>query len=121
MDIALWIVSGLLAAAYIFAGLNKTLSPKSKLAASLPWTKDFSPGTVKFIGIVEFLGGLGLILPWLTGITPVLTALAATGLVLVQLLAAIVHIRRGEPKALPINAVLFLAALFVAVFRFAAL
>lgn len=121
MDIALWIVSALLAAAYILAGLNKALLPHSKLVRSLPWAEDFRPGTVKFIGIVEFLGGLGLFLPWLTGIAPVLTPIAASGLVLVQLLAAIVHLRRGEPKALPINAVLLLAALFVAVFRFAAL
>lgn len=121
MEITLWIVSGLLAAAYVFAGLNKTLSPKAKLVGSLPWVEDFRPGTVKFIGIVEFLGGVALILPWLTGIAPVLTPIAAAGLVLIQLVAAMVHIRRGEPKALPINAVLLLAALFIAIFRFAAL
>ncbi len=118
MDIALWIVSGILAAMYLFAGLTKSLTPKDKLAANMPWVEDFSPGTVKFIGVAEFAGAVGLVLPWLTGIAPVLTPLAATGLVIVQILAIVVHVRRGEQKSLPFNAVLLLAALFVAIFRF---
>ena len=121
MDIALWIVSGVLAAAYVVAGANKALRPKRQLAATLPWTEDFSNATVTFIGVVEVLGGIGLVLPWLTGIAPALTPIAATGLVLVQLLAMVVHVRRKEPGALPINLVLLLAALFVAIFRFGAL
>ena len=118
MNIAVWVVSGLLAAAYLFAGLNKATQPKTKLVASLPWAEDFAPGTIKLIGVVEILGAIGLILPWLTGIAPVLTPLAATGLVVVQVLAAIVHLRRHEAKVLPINIVLMLLALFVAVVRF---
>lgn len=121
MDIALWIASGLLAAAYVFAGINKATQPKAKLATSLPWTEDFSAGTIKFIGIAELLGGIGLILPWLTDIAPVLTPLAATGLVIVQAAAIVVHLRRGEAKVIPFNALLLLLALFVAIARFAAL
>ena len=121
MNIAVWIVSGLLAAAYLIAGLNKVTQPKVKLVGSLPWTEDFSPATLKFIGIVEVLGAIGLILPWLTGIAPVLTPLAATGLVIVQALAVVVHLRRHEAKVLPINLVLLLLALFVAVVRFTSL
>jgi uncharacterized membrane protein len=120
MEIALWIVSGLLAVAYIAAGAMKALRPKEQLT-NLPWTKEYSAGTVKFIGIAELLGGLGLIIPWLTGIAPVLTPLAASGLVLVQILAMIHHLRHNEAKSVPINVVLLLLALFVAVFRFAAL
>ncbi|MFD2758325.1 DoxX family protein [Gulosibacter faecalis] len=120
MDIALWIVSGVLAAAYVLAGTMKTFRPQEKLA-DLPWTQHYSAGTVKFIGIAELLGGIGLILPWLTGIAPVLTPLAASGLALVQALAIIHHLRHGERKPLPMNAGLLLAALFVAVFRFASL
>ena len=119
MNIAVWLVSGLLAAAYLFAGLNKAAQPKSKLVGSLPWAEDFTPNTIKLIGIVEILGAIGLILPWLTGIAPVLTPLAASGLVIVQILAAIVHLRRHEAKVLPIKNVLMLLALFVAVVRFA--
>jgi uncharacterized membrane protein len=121
MNVAVWIVSGLLAAAYLFAGLNKATQPKTKLVTSLPWAADFTPGTIRLIGIVEVLGAIGLILPWLTGIAPVLTPLAATGLVIVQVLAAVVHVRRKEAKVLPINTVLLLLALSVAVVRFAQL
>ncbi|MFJ3474038.1 DoxX family protein [Microbacterium maritypicum] len=88
---------------------------------SLPWTKECSAGTVKFIGVVELLDGLGLVLPWLTGITPALTPLAASGLVLVQILAMVHHLRHNEAKSVPINIVLLLLALFVAVFRFISL
>jgi len=121
MDIALWITSGILAAAYLAAGLMKTFTPKDKLTGSLPWVEDYSPATVKLIGIAEGLGAVGLILPWLTGIAPVLTPIAATGLALVQLLAVFAHLRRNEAKVIPTNIVLLLAAVFVAVFRFAAL
>lgn len=121
MIIALWIVSGVLAAMYVFAGINKATQPNTKLAGSLPWAEDYSPGTIKFIGIAELLGGIGLILPWLTGIAPVLTPLAATGLVIIQAAAIIVHLRRDEAKVIPFNTVLLLLALFVAIFRFTAL
>lgn len=120
MDIALWIVSGFLAVAYIAAGSMKALRPKEQLT-NLPWTQEYGAGTVKFIGIAEILGGLGVSLPWLTGIVPVLTPIAASGLVLVQLLAMIHHLRHDEAKSVPINIVLLLLALFVAIFRFAAL
>ena len=120
MNIAVWIVSGL-PAAYLFAGTNKATRPKDKLVGILPWAEDFSPATIKFIGIMEILGAIGLILPWLTGIAPVLTPLGATGLVILQLLAIIVHLRRREANVVPMNTLLLLAALFVAIFRFTAL
>lgn len=121
MDIALWIASGLLAAMYVYAGITKATQPKDKLDKSFPWAQDFSPGTVKLIGVAELLGGIGLILPWLTGIAPVLTPLAAAGLAVIQILAIVVHVRRNEQKVIPLNVVLLLLALFVAIFRFAAL
>ena len=121
MNIAVWIVSGLLAAAYLFAGTNKATRPKDKLVDSLPWAEDLSPATIKFVGIMEILGAIGLILPWLTGIAAVLTPLAATGLVILQLLAIIVHLRRREAKVVPMNTILLLAALFVAILRYSAL
>lgn len=121
MNIALWIVTGVLAAMYLMAGLLKAISAKEKLAGSLPWVEDYRSGTVKFIGIAEILGALGLVLPWLTGIAPPLTPLAAVGLVVVQVLAISVHVRRGEQKVLAFNILLLVAALFVAILRFAQL
>lgn len=119
MNIALWIVAGLLAVMYVFAGLSKTFSAKSKLDEQLGWPADVSTGTVRFVGIVEVLGAVGLVVPLLTGIAPILTPLAAVGLAIVQLLAVIVHVRRRENNMIPVNVVLLLLALFVAVGRFA--
>ena len=121
MNIAVWFVSGLFAAAYLFVGANKATRPKDKLVDGLPWAEDFSPATIKFIGIMEVLGAIGLILPWLTGIAAVLTPLAATGLVILQALAILVHLRGHEAKVVPMNTILLLAALFVAILRFIAL
>ena len=118
MNIALWIVAGVLALAFLAAGLMKVSQPKEKLATSMGWVDDFSPGTVKFIGTMEILGAIGLILPAATGIAPVLTPIAATGLAVTMILAAIVHGRRGEPQMIIVNAVLLVLALFVAIMRF---
>lgn len=119
MNLALWIASGLLAAAYLGAGLMKSTQPKEKLQANMAWVEDYSAGTVRLIGIVEFLGALGLILPQATGIASILTPIAATGLVIVQALAIRAHLRRGEKQVLPANIALLLLALFVAIGRFA--
>jgi hypothetical protein len=114
MNIALWIVAGLLA-----AGLMKALQPKEKLAASgLAWVEDFSGGTVKLIGVAEILAAIGLILPALLDIAPVFVPLAATGLVLVMIGAIVTHVRRKEYSVLPANVVLLLLAAFVAWGRF---
>lgn len=118
LDTALWITAGILAAIYLMAGITKTLRPRASLADMMAWTKTSSDGMVKFVGVVEILGALGLVLPWLTGIAPILTPIAAACFVLVQVLAIAVHIRINDLKPLPLNVVLLLAALFVAIFRF---
>ncbi|WP_394940184.1 DoxX family protein [Psychromicrobium sp. YIM B11713] len=119
MNIALWIVAGLLALAYLGAGGVKIIQPKEKLVGQMGWVENASTGLVKFVGAVEVLGAIGLILPQLTGVAPILTPLAALGLVLIQIGAIVVHIRRAEIKNLPVNIVLLLLAAFVMVFRFA--
>ena len=97
MTIALWILNGLLALAFISAGTMKLVRPKSALVAGgLAWADDFADPTVKLIGAAELVGGIGLILPLLTGIAPILTPIAATALALVMLGAVVVHIRRKE-------------------------
>lgn len=85
---------------------------------SLPWVADFSTGTVRLIGAVEVLGAIGLILPALTGIVPLLTPIAATGLALVMALAIVVHARRKESSAIAFNAVLLIMAAVIAWGRF---
>jgi hypothetical protein len=86
LNIAVWIASGLLATAYLLAGGMTLLTPKERLAknpAMAPATEVFSATSIKLIGGVEVAGALGLILPWLTGIAPILTPAAAVGLALV--------------------------------------
>lgn len=119
MDIALWVVAGLLAAAFLAAGLMKITTPKAKLVERLPWAADYSDGAVKGIGIVEVLGAIGLILPGITGIAPILVPIAAVGLAIVMVLAAVMHLRRGDGFATVVpNIVLFALAVFVAWGRF---
>lgn len=119
MNITLWILAGLLAAAFLAAGAMKLAQPKAKLAESgMAWTEDFTDGQVKAIGVVEVLGALGLILPAALDLAPILTPIAASGLAISQLLAATVHVRRGEKQMLPVNLALAALAAFVAVMRF---
>jgi hypothetical protein len=80
--------------------------------------KDASDAGVKAVGLVEILGALGVILPWLTGIASILTPIAAAGLVVVQIGALRVHLVRSEHRPLPANVLLLLLAGFVAVGRF---
>jgi uncharacterized membrane protein len=120
MNIALWIIAGLLAAVFLIAGANKLLIPQEKLAKAPGggWVLDFSAGFVKALGAVEILGAVGLILPALLDIAPVLVPLAALGLALIMTGAAIVTFRRQEFKHVLLNLTYFALALFVAWGRF---
>lgn len=113
LNLILWIVQALLAAMFLMAGVMKAFQYE-RAKASLPWVKDVSKGLVTFIGISELLGGLGLILPWLTGILPWLTPLAAAGLALIMIFAIVFHAGRRESSAIIFNLVLFALAAFVA-------
>jgi uncharacterized membrane protein YphA (DoxX/SURF4 family) len=120
VNIVLWVVQVVLAAMFIFAGLNKAFRYEHAFA-SLPWVKDVPRGLTTFIGVCELLGGLGLLLPALTGILPWLTPLAAAGLALIMLLAAGFHATRREWPAIGFNSVLLVLAAFVAYGRFVVL
>ncbi|MGH8913246.1 MAG: DoxX family protein [Acidimicrobiia bacterium] len=118
MNIALWIAQVVLALSFVAAGGIKVSQPKEKLEASMGWVEDFSLGFVRFVGAVELLGGLGLILPGITDIAPILTPLAASGLAVDQTAAAVVHLRRREPRFIFGNVVLFAVAVLIAWGRF---
>ena len=118
MNVVLWIVAALLAVAFGAAGLMKLTRPKAKLAATMAYVEDFSGGAVKAIGALELLAALGLVLPAVTGIAPVLVPLAAVGLVIVMIGAAVVHARRGENQMIVTNVVLLVLAAVVAWGRF---
>jgi hypothetical protein len=120
VNIALWIVQGLLGLVYLAAGGLKVVRPRQQLVASgnFDWMKDTSDAGVKALGLVEILGAIGVILPWLTRIAPILTPIAATGLAVVQIGALRVHLVRNERQPLPANVLLLLLAALVAVGRF---
>ncbi|KUL40479.1 DoxX family protein [Actinoplanes awajinensis] len=119
MNVVLWIIAGLLAAAFLAAGAMKVLQPKEKLVASgMGWAADLSDVQVKLIGAVEVLGAIGLILPALLDIAPVLIPIAATGLVITMIGAVVVHVRRNENQAIAPSAVLLVLAAVVAWGRF---
>jgi uncharacterized membrane protein YphA (DoxX/SURF4 family) len=118
MNVLLWIVAGVLAAAYLVAGLTKLTQSKEKLAGQMGWVEDFSPGVIKLIGGLEVLAAVGLIVPAALDIVPVLVPLAAVGLVVLMVGAAITHLRRHEPQLAMINAVLLLLAVVVLWGRF---
>lgn len=117
MNTALWIVQGILAAMFLMSGSMKTFKSIDELAPKMPWVKQVPSWQVRFIGITQLLAAFGLILPKLTGILPVLTPVAALGLVLTMVSAAIFHLKRNEMQAIGINMVLLSLALFVAVGR----
>jgi uncharacterized membrane protein YphA (DoxX/SURF4 family) len=119
MNLALWIVAIVLAASFAGSGLMKLLVPKDKLVKSgQGWAQDFGANNVRQIGFLEVLGAAGLILPAVTHIAPILVPLAAIGLALVMVGAAIVHARRHEAMNIAVNVVLLALAAFVVWGRF---
>jgi hypothetical protein len=119
MNIALWIVAGLLAVAVLASGAMKLTWPKEKLAAfGMGWVEDFSAGAVKAIGTLELLPGVGLILPAALGIAPVVVPLAAVGLVVLMAGAIITHLRRHEARVIASPMALLALAVLVAWGRF---
>jgi uncharacterized membrane protein len=112
MNVILWTVQGLLAVVYLLAGVPKATAPIAALSKRVDWIGQVPAGLVRFIGVAELLGAIGLILPRLT-------VAAAIGLIVLQVCAALFHVSRAEAKNLPANAVLFLLALFVVIGRVA--
>jgi uncharacterized membrane protein YphA (DoxX/SURF4 family) len=118
MNVVVWVFQIMLAIAFLFSGLGKLLRRREDLQKQAAYVEDFTDGQVKAIGAAEVLGALGLILPAWTGIAPVLTPIAASGLALIMASAALVHFRRKEYQMIGVNAVLLVFAAFVATMRF---
>lgn len=112
---ALWTIQGLLAALFAFAGTMKLILPAAMLTGPVPLPVEF----LRFIGVCELLGALGLILPWLLRVLPVLTPIAASGLVVIMIGATVVTILGGSIGGAAIPFVVGLLACTVAYRRFA--
>jgi uncharacterized membrane protein YphA (DoxX/SURF4 family) len=118
MNVILWILQGVAALLFLMAGGMKLTQPIDKLAGRMQWVKSFSPTQVRLIGTAEVAGALGLILPGVTGILPLLTPIAAACLVVLMLGAVSTHLRLHEMDQLSHPALPLLLALLVAVGRF---
>jgi len=121
LDIALWIATGILAAMMAVAGLTKATQPREKLIASGPgmaYVEDFDDQSVRLLGIVEIVGAVGLILPGVLNIAPILVPIAATCLAILMVGAVVVHMRRGEQESIGLPLALLALAIFVAAGRF---
>ncbi|WP_040867200.1 DoxX family protein [Nocardia exalbida] len=123
MNLALWIVAGLLAALSLFGGLTKTFMPKAELdelgaKSGGGWTMHASAGFVKTLGVLEILAAAGLILPAALDIAPVMVAVTAVCWILLMVGAMITHGRYGQYKYVALNLVYLALAAFVAWGRF---
>lgn len=115
MRVTVWIVSGVLAVVFLFVGMAKVSAPAAELEVMARGVPVF---LLKLAGIAEVLGAVGLVLPALTRIVPILTPLAASGLVLTMLGATISNIITGQYAIIPMTVILGLLAGFVAWARF---
>jgi hypothetical protein len=120
MNVGLWIGAGILAVVALIGGTSKTFVPKEKLAAVRggEWTEGTSVAFVKTLGILELLAAVGLILPAVVDVAPVLVPVTAVCWVVLMAGAMITHGRRGEFRFVVLNLVYLGLAALVAWGRF---
>jgi uncharacterized membrane protein YphA (DoxX/SURF4 family) len=119
MGIVLWVLQVLLALAFLAAGVMKASQPINNLKKNMTWVESTPVWGVRTIGILEILGGLGLILPAVTHILTWLTPVAAIGLALTMIGAIILHVRLNETNRVVAPIILLLLALIIVYGRFA--
>ena len=116
-NVTLWIIQGLLAALFLFAGVMKLILPIEAMAGPVALPGAF----LRFIGVVETLGAIGLVLPWLLRIRPVLTPLAGAGLVVIMAGATVINAIGGSAAGAAMPLVIGLLAATVAYSRWQSL
>ncbi|MFF1442047.1 DoxX family protein [Streptomyces sp. NPDC058295] len=109
MNVAYWIVAGLLALFYLYGGGVKMVRSREQLRPMMAWVDSTPMPAVRAIGLIEVLGAIGLILPPLTGIAPWLALAAAIGFVILQIAATRVHLSLGD-RQIALNLTLILTA-----------
>jgi uncharacterized membrane protein YphA (DoxX/SURF4 family) len=113
LNMVVWSAQALLFASFVWAGWMKITTPIPQLAAMWTWTGDLPSPLVRILGLVDLAGGLGVLLPSLTGIRPSLTVIAAAGCIALQICAMLFHISRGEISVTPVNGVFLILAVLV--------
>ena len=117
MNTLIWIIQSLMSVLFVFHGIAM-FNPPAAVQESVVKKMGYSLPFLKIIGTLEILGGLGLILPTLTRVMPLLSPLAALGLVIIMVGAAISHARQGEGKQTVATAFVTLLVAFVGIGRF---
>ena len=119
MDLLLWILAFALAAIFAASGVVKLAAARDQQIDRTPYVEDFPQLVIRGIGALEILGAIGLLLPALTGVATVLVPMAAAGLAITMVLAALVHVRRGDGTAAALPSILLaILSVFVAWSRF---
>ena len=114
LHIILWVAQIILGGMFIMAGMMKSTQPIVDLSKSVPWTANVPLALVRFVGVSELFGGVGLILPSLLRIKPILTPIAAIGILLIMVFALVYHVMNGEINVIGINIAFGLVAAFIA-------
>ena len=116
MNLTIWIIQGLLATAFLMAGIMKLIMPKNNLKEKIGgWVDEYKESQIKLIGLIEVVGAFGLVLPMLLHVIPILTPIAAFGLVLTMVGAAQTHFKRKE--SIMSNIVLLVLGILVIIGR----
>jgi hypothetical protein len=120
MDTTLWVAAGLLALVALTGGLTKTFIPKEKLQQheGAAWTRDFTASFVKTLGVLELCAAVGLILPALVHVAPVMVPVTAVCWVALMVGAMVTHGRLGQFKLVMLNVAYLAVAAFIAIGRF---
>jgi len=113
LNIGLWIAQGIVALMLLWGGYAKLGIPKEELIQMIPWAAE-KPSLLMFTGVIDVLGGLGLLLPALLKIKPKLTIYAAYGTAILMISALVFHISRNEYESIGMNVLILLLALFIA-------
>ena len=105
-----------MSAAFMYSGINKSILSVRKLVYVKGQTgvENLSLPFVRFIGISEILGAVGIILPWWLNILPILTPVSAILFAFIMIPASIIHYKRKEPKNVLTNVVFFCICIFIA-------
>lgn len=121
MNTVLWILQILLTLFFIMPGYGKLFSSRQQHIDDNHIKPDASVWPIRLLGILEWLGCIGIIVPWYAGIAPVLTPLPALGFGLIMLAGIVIHGRRRECKMLPMLSAVLVLAVIVCYCRFRAL
>lgn len=120
MDTTLWIAAALLALVALTGGVTKTFIPQEKLQhhEGAAWTRAVSPAFVKTLGLLELCAAVGLVLPAVVDVAPVMVPVTAVCWVALMVGAMITHGRLGQLKLVMVNVVYVVLAVFIAIGRF---